>query len=252
MRWKSRTLTTIAVALAVGAGAVGAALATTGAASPKAAATAFIHDVATRLGVSDAKLTTALKDASVARVDLALKNGEITKAQADALKARIQAGDTPLLLGPGRLGGHMGGGFGHMGPRADVLAAAATYLGRTETELRADLAAGKSLATIAKEAGKTTDGLKAALTAAVQKELDEHVTAGDLTADQAKLMLERFTSHVDDMIAGTRPEGMPGGGHGFGGMSGPGGMGGMGMHGSGGMGMGGAGASFAPAAGRPA
>ena len=229
MRWKSRTLAIVTVAVAVGAGAVGAALATAGTASPKEAATAFIHDVATRLGVSDEKLTTALRGASTARIDQALKDGEITKAQADELKARIQSGDAPLLLGPGRSGGHMGG-FGHMGQRADVLAAAATYLGRTETELRADLAAGKSLATIAKDAGKSTDGLKTALTAATKAELDKSVAAGNLTADQAKLMLERFTSHLDDMIAGTRPEGMPGGRHGFGGMGGHGGMGGgMGM-----------------------
>lgn len=231
MRWKSRTLAVITAAVAVGVGAVGAALATTGTASPKEAATGFIHDVATRLGVSDEKLTTALKDASAARIDQALKDGKITKEQADALKGRIQSGNAPLL-GPPGFGHHRG--FGDRGPRVDVLESAATYLGKTEAELRTALEGGKTLAQVAKDEDKTVDGLKDALTAAAKTDLDTKVRAGDLTEAQAKTILDGLTSKLDDIVNGTGPRGPGFHGHrGFGG--------GMGE------GPGGPGAFFAPA-----
>ncbi len=239
MRWKTRTLAIAGAAVAVATGAVGAALATTGSSNPKAAATAFVHDVATRLGVSDEKLTTALKDASSARVDRALKDGKITKEQADEMKARIQSGDAPLLLGPARPGEHMG--LGRHGMRANLLGSAATYLGKTEAELRTALESGKSLAEVAKDAGKSTDGLKAAISAGTKTELDKQVAAGTLTAEQAKAMLARMTSKLDDLIAGKRPDGGDFRGHH--------GFGGPGHHGPG---PGGSGAFFTPTAAQPA
>lgn len=234
MRWKTRTLAIAGAAVAVAAGAVGAALATTGSSSPKEAATAFIHDVATRLGVSDAKLTTALKDASAARIDQALKDGKITQAQADELKARIQSGDAPLLGPPGF--GHRGG-FGDRGPRVDVLAAAASYIGKTEAELRTALEGGKTLAQVAKDEGKTVEGLKDALAAAAKTDLDAKVKAGDLTEAQAKAILDRLTSNLDDVVNGTGPRGPGMGGHRGGDM---------------GEGHGAPGAFFAPTAAQPA
>lgn len=218
MQWKRRTLAMTAAAVAVGAGAVGAALAASGGGSPKEAAGAFVHDVATRLGVSDEKLTAAIKDASAARIDQALKDGEITTAQADELKAKLESGDAPLLGLP-RLGHE--GRFGRRGPRLDVLSAAATYLGTSRAELRTSLTGGKSLADLAKVAGKSTGGLKDAITAAMKAKLDKRVEAGELTAEQEQTVLAKFTSHLDDLIAGKRPMGMPGRGFGPMGHAGP-------------------------------
>lgn len=63
------------------------------------------------------------------------------------------------------------------GPRggADLMAAAATYIGITPAELKTQLAAGKSLADIAVANGKTRDGLVAALVAAEQQSISTFV-----------------------------------------------------------------------------
>ena len=129
------------------------------------------------------KLTSALQQALVNRVEQAVKDGRLTREQADEVIARIKSGDLPLGgpgfgKGGGRGGDH--GGFGrHGGGKAfgETRAAAAAYLGVTEEQLQTAREAGKSLADIAKEKGKTTDGLKAAMLAAVTKAADAAVTA---------------------------------------------------------------------------
>ena len=60
---------------------------------------------------------------------------------------------------------------------ADLMTAAATYIGITAADLRTQLAAGKSLADIAVANGKTRDGLIAALTAAEQQSISTFVDA---------------------------------------------------------------------------
>ena len=54
---------------------------------------------------------------------------------------------------------------------ADLITAAATYVGITPADLKTQLAAGKSLADVAVANGKTRDGLIAALTAAEQQSI---------------------------------------------------------------------------------
>src|SRR5205085_9304133 len=98
-----------------------------------------------------------------------------------------------------------GPGFGH-GPFGilwgDTMAAAATYLGLSLGDLRAELGAGKSLADIATAHGKTSAGLKAALTAAAGKDLDAAVAAGKLTRSQADDILSSLQQRFDDVISG--------------------------------------------------
>src|SRR5215208_7776707 len=125
-------------------------------------------------------VSAALKKALENRVDAAVAAGRMTKAQGDALKAQIESEEYPLLAGPGfgHHGGPGGHGFGH-------LAAAATYLGLSETELQTQLAGGKTLADVAEAQGKTVDGLVAALVADDTKEVDAAVAASRLTQAQA-------------------------------------------------------------------
>jgi hypothetical protein len=178
----------------------------------------FLNDVAKRLNVTPAALKAALKGASDDRIDAAVAAGKITKAQGDALKARTAQGGVPFFGGP-HGGGFGHGGFGHGGPGS--LDAAATYLGMTEDELHTALESGKTLAQIAKDKGKTVDGLKSALTAATKTKLDAAVKAGTLTQAQADALLKRLTDHLDDLVNGTglHPDGDGDGfgHHGFGG-----------------------------------
>ena len=128
------------VAFAVAGG--GAAVAATQAWSPQEESQAVIDDAAEQLGVEPSELSDALKQALENRVDQAVEDGRLTEEQADALKERIDSGDAPLVFG---VFGGPGFGHGHFGHFAD-LDAAATYLGLTEAELRAELEDGKTLA----------------------------------------------------------------------------------------------------------
>ena len=100
-----------ALAVAGGGVAVGA----TQLGSPKEESQAVIADAAKQLGVEPAKLSAALKTALENRVDAAVATGKITKAEGDALKARIQSGEAPLFP----TGRPHGFGFGHRGRTTD-------------------------------------------------------------------------------------------------------------------------------------
>jgi predicted XRE-type DNA-binding protein len=194
-----------AVALVAAAGGGAAVAASSGGGSPSD----FLDSVAKHLGVSRQKLDDATKAAAIDQVDAQLAAGKITKAQADDLKQRIEAGDVPLLgggRGPGR-------GFGPSGPGlpgpgllkdgiGDSLAAAAKYLGLSESDLRSELNDGQSLADVAKAQGKDLDGLKQAIIDAAKVDLDTAVADKKLTQSQADDVLARLKSRIDDLADG--------------------------------------------------
>jgi polyhydroxyalkanoate synthesis regulator phasin len=197
MRFRSRKIVAIAVAaLAVIAGGGAAIAASQGSANP---AQSFFDSIAKHLGISSQKLEDATKAAAIDQVDAALKDGKITKAQADELKARINSGDYPPFFGP-----FMGPGFGHFdgGPPlfGEKLSAAADYLGLTEAQLMTRLNNGQSLADVAKAENKSVDGLKQAILADAKKKLDQLVKGGELTQAQADEMYARMKSHIDDLV----------------------------------------------------
>jgi hypothetical protein len=196
----------IGVAVIAVAGGSGAAIAaTSGASSPND----FLDSVAKHLGISRQKLDDATKAAAVDQVDAQLAAGKITKDQADELKKRIQSGDVPPL---GGLGGGPGLGVGPGGPGGpgpllkvgigDSLAAAAKYLGVSESDLRSQLNAGKSLADVAKAQGKDLDGLEQAILAAAKSDLDKAVTDKRLTQSQADDVYNRLKDNIADIVNG--------------------------------------------------
>lgn len=163
-------------------------------------ASSFLDAVAKHLGVSREELDEATKAAALEQVDAAREAGRITEEQADALEARIEAGQIPPFFGPFFGGAH--DGMPHFG--AD-LAAAAEYLGVSEAELRGRLARGESVANVAEAEGKSVDGLKEALVADAEERLDEAVDDGMLTKEQAKTMLDRLRSRIDALVEGELP-----------------------------------------------
>jgi len=180
--------------------------------SPAAQNQAIAADAAGQLGVSAADLTAAIKKAMVDQIEAKVTAGTLTKAQATAIEARLAASDAPLFA----LGGGPGGPGHHGGRDGGPISfdAAATYLGISASDLRAQLAAGKSLAAIAVANGKSADGLKAALTTAATKDLDAAVTAGRLTQAQEDKILASLPARLDEEINEVHtgvPGGSPGG-----------------------------------------
>src|SRR4051795_11031045 len=103
---RARRVAIAAAGLAVVAGG-GVAIAATTGSSPKEREQAVLDDAAGRLRTTPDKLRDALSAAEDAQLDAAVKAGELTQEQADAIKARrSQSG---LVLGDEPGGGH---GFG--------------------------------------------------------------------------------------------------------------------------------------------
>ncbi len=157
---------------------------------------AFLGDAAKRLNVTPAELQAALQGAYGDRLDAAVAAGQLSKEQADAMKQKLKDRGLPLF------GGRHGGGFGHKGG-GPSLGVAATFLGLTQAELRTELESGKSLADVATANGKSVDGLKQALTAAMTEKLAAAVKAGKLTQAQADEKQAGLTAHLDDLVNGT-------------------------------------------------
>jgi hypothetical protein len=124
-------------------------------------------------------------------------------------------------LGDGRLGGRgFGGGlgpgddgrdFGFRGFLGSGMGRAATYLGLSTAQLRSDLQSGQTLAQIAKEQGKTVDGLLAAMLAQAKKTLDTAVSQGLITQAQANQIASGLAARMKDRVNGVRTQGGFGG-----------------------------------------
>jgi hypothetical protein len=197
----------------------GTAIAATQLSSPSARSQAIINDAAKQLGIQPSTLSNALKKAIENQIDAAVSAGQITKAQGDALKSRIESSDYPIF------GGGFGFGFRHgFGLFGDKLATAASYLGVSETQLQSDLQSGKTLAQVANDQGKSVDGLVSALVDAAKKQIEQAVTNGRLTRSQAdqieSTLQQRMTDVVNSTCSGPGQHGLLG--RGFGRSGGPG------------------------------
>lgn len=220
MRFNRTTITALATVAIAGIG-TGSALAATGTgttSTPAEKQAAAITALAGKLNITDAQLKAALVATAKERVAADLKAGLITQAQADAANARIDAGGN-LLGGFGGPGKGMRGGHGG----AVGLSTAATFLGLTQAELQTALQGGKTLAAIAKEKGKTSADLVAAIVKAETAKINADT---NLTAAQKTQILASLEARVKDHVENGKPAGGPG-------------MGGRGGHGHGGHGMGG-------------
>jgi hypothetical protein len=161
----------------------------------------FVQKLAGALGVDQAKLEAAMKTAGNATVDEALSKQEITKTQADAMKARVQAGEYNFFSrgGPGGKDGRDGGPNGgpNDGPNGrgapggdrvggpELMDATAKALGLTSEELRTQVQSGKTITEIAAAKKVDLKTVQAAVLAAYKTQLDAAVKAGKLTQAQA-------------------------------------------------------------------
>jgi hypothetical protein len=202
-----RKLAVALVAVAVVAGAGGAIAATQ--LSAESESKAVIEDAAALLGVEPEELSDALKQALENRLDEAVEDGRLTEEQAARLKERLQADDFPLFRGPGF--GPALPRFHRHGPRLfAALDTAADYLDVPEGELRERLREGETLAEIARDEGKSVDGLVDALVAEKTKRLDEAVEDGRLTEAQRDGIVADVRERVTEMVNGRLPKVGPG------------------------------------------
>lgn len=113
----------------------------------------------------------------------------------------------PLLLaavlaiaGAGLVRGQSADARGKGTVRAGLLRVAADYVGLTPRDLLHELRAGRSLAQVAEARGKTRNGLKAALLAAVEARLDRAVASGRVTAAQHAQLLPRAEQRIARLV----------------------------------------------------
>jgi hypothetical protein len=185
-------------------------------AGSSSAGNTFFDDVARHLGITPAKLQTAINQAEIDRLNQLVKQGKLTKAQAGAIeKGMKQHHGVPFgpfggpfgtpFGGPHPFGNHHFRGHGHpmpffFGSPMSSLQTAASYLGISQQELGSDLRSGKTLAAVAKAKGKSVSGLEKAMLADSKKQLDSAVTAKRLTAVQESKFLEALSSRIDTFV----------------------------------------------------
>lgn len=143
----------------------------------------FLDKLAATLNIQRSALDSAITSAGTSTADDAVQQGTLTQAQADALKARLQAGDLRALLG-GR-GGKGPGGAQLGGVKQAMLAAAAQALNITADELTTQLRSGQTLAQLAQAHNTTEQAVTSAALAAAKTQLDQAVANGTLTQAQA-------------------------------------------------------------------
>jgi hypothetical protein len=195
---KRKVVAGTVAALAVGGAGAGIA-ATQLRSSPNDETQAIVNDAAQQLGVQPEQLSGALKKAIENQIDAAVAAGRLTKAQGDELKQRVESNNFPLF-GPLSFGL----GFRHFGVLRAFpgLGAAASYLGLTAAQLDEKLDSGKTLAQVAKDQGKSVDGLVAALVADMKRHLDRGVARGDITKAEEDQALKGVEARFRNLVNG--------------------------------------------------
>jgi len=166
----------------------------------------FVDKLAAILHLNSTQTRDALKQAELQTVDQMLKDGKITKQQADAMKARINAGQG---LGPMGGFGLRPGGFKTDRTLMQGLATAeanavASALHMSPTDLKNALKSGKSLSDLEAQQKVSDSAVKTAMKNAAKGVLDKAVKAGTITQAQEDAILSRVGS---DRMFHFRPKG---------------------------------------------
>jgi hypothetical protein len=165
----------------------------------------FLDAFAKNLGVNESALAPAAKGAADTAIDQAVANGDLTKAVADAIKARIANANGD---GCGILGARWRAALRHFARgeiRQDLVQAAATSLKLTVQELRTKLQAGDSLKQIAQDQGVAYSTVTAAIEGAAKADLDKIVAAGKMSSDREKAILDRLDKALQTGKLWNRP-----------------------------------------------
>jgi lambda repressor-like predicted transcriptional regulator len=176
-------------------------------------------ELAKEKGKSVDELEQALRDAIREDADRAVADGVLTQEQADRFVEKLSGAVDELVdsSGPrldelGLAGPKFGvGPIGPLGkrivpapfPGGDLVDTAADYLGIDVADVRDALRDGKSLADLAKDQGKSVDGLKRALRDDIREDADKAVDDGALTQEQADRLVDKLGNAIDKLVEGS-------------------------------------------------
>ncbi len=208
----------LVAALSVGIVAVGVVGAQEGSEDGGRPGDEFIAKTAENLGVTVEELTAAMTDARFDMIDEKGAGGTLTEEQAADIKERIEQYG-PLSHPHRPRDGHRecrGVKF--------IVSAAAAVLGMEVEELVEALESGQSLLAVAESQGMAADEFSASLLEQVKTPLDEKVTSGAISQEQADRIFSGVETNIGRIINavpgeegpcrrpghdGPRPEGAP-------------------------------------------
>ena len=164
--------------------------------TPAAICDAFLTHLTADLGKSltKAQVNAAIQKAIGETLADEVKNGDLKQAQADALKAKLTGQPTCALAGVGRTAGR-GGPAKIFISKQQLIAASASVLGISETQLTTDLANGKTLSELAaahKPQPITEAQFRTSLIAKLTPLLTTAVNNKQMTADQKAAILKNL------------------------------------------------------------
>lgn len=156
----------------------------------------------------DARHATHIQEALAPLLaDNTLTQAQIDKVTAALVAARPEGGNGPRGGGPGH--GGRGGPRGEH--RREGLTVAAETIGITVDALRTELQAGKTIAEVATANNVAPQAVIDALIASATTKIDQRVTDGDISAEQATEikanLVERTTRFVNELGPKHRPGG---------------------------------------------
>lgn len=126
-----------------------------------------------------------------------IDDGTLTQEQADKVIAALQ---DAAPFGRGGPGMHGGRGFGFFGAKLESVA---TALGITEDEVRTALEDGTTIAELATSKGVEVQTVIDALVADATARIDQAVTDGKLTADEATEQKAALTERITEFVNNT-------------------------------------------------
>jgi len=147
---------------------------------------AYLGPLATQLGVSQAKLAAASAAALKATIQDQVTSGKLTQAQADKIEAKLPATGlcSAAINGIGRTKAAVA--------TSAYLTAAASALGVTEAQLKADLKSGQNLSQVAAAQKVSEADFKTRVTASIKSKLDAAVAAKAITQAQEDAQLAKL------------------------------------------------------------
>jgi uncharacterized protein (DUF433 family) len=143
-----------------------------------------LAQIAQEHGKTDKEIIAAARARLDTQLKQAIAKGRLTQDRADAMLAQFDQA-APQVVSDSNLGQQIGHAAAKQAPvAAGLIKATADVTGLQPKEVRAELRAGKSLAQIAQEHGKTADDILAKLRELGQQRLDTAL-------DQAKELIEK-------------------------------------------------------------